>query len=512
MNHTKIFISHTTRDNRDHILAQKLAAGLRERGLQVWIAPDNIPVGSEWEPEIISGILKESTHFLVILSSASVASEWVQREIGLAKQRRRQDACYIILPLFVGKLDLYPESDFIDRFQRVPFRDSLSAQLEEVTKGIDLRPVVPDRYSQLTENFVGRVYVFSAIKRFLERHSNGYFTIIGDPGEGKSAILAEYVRQNGCVAHFNVRAQGINRIEQCLKSIGTQVVARYGLSCGMPPADPTEFGKYWETLFKQVSEKLGQNDQMVIAIDALDEVDMTGHPIGANILFLPRYLPERIYLVMAQRRINLPFVVQAPHEVLDLMDHRDSSLNDIQIYIRQATKREKLRNWILKQSLDIEEFVATLAQKSEYNFMYLRYVMPEIESGAYNDLSIEKLPIGLQGYYNDHWERMGMTADPLPRTKIRILFILAELRRPVSRQLITEFAKEDPITVQHVLNQWREFLHEIVVEGQKRYSVYHSSFLDFLHRKDIVKAAGETIEGIHQAIADDLWRSLKDNG
>jgi len=30
----------------------------------------------------------------------------------------------------------------------------------------------------------------------------GYFTIEGDPGAGKSAILAEYVRRTGCIAHF----------------------------------------------------------------------------------------------------------------------------------------------------------------------------------------------------------------------------------------------------------------------------------------------------------------------
>lgn len=138
-----VFISHTTSDKRDHILAKNLADGLCKSGSQVWIAPDNIPVGSEWKQEIVSSIMKKSTHFLVILSSASITSEWVQKEIGLAKQRRGQDSCFIILPLFVGTLDLYPGSDFIDLFQRVPFRDNPSDQLEEVIKGLYPRPIVP---------------------------------------------------------------------------------------------------------------------------------------------------------------------------------------------------------------------------------------------------------------------------------------------------------------------------------------------------------------------------------
>jgi hypothetical protein len=42
-----------------------------------------------------------------------------------------------------------------------------------------------------TEGFVGREYVFDAIQAFIQDNKKGYFTIIGDPGQGKSAILAK---------------------------------------------------------------------------------------------------------------------------------------------------------------------------------------------------------------------------------------------------------------------------------------------------------------------------------
>ncbi|MEH2246602.1 ATP-binding protein [Nostoc sp.] len=44
-----------------------------------------------------------------------------------------------------------------------------------------------------SHNFVGREFVLTAINNFLHRHNQGYFTIIGVPGSGKSAILAKYV-------------------------------------------------------------------------------------------------------------------------------------------------------------------------------------------------------------------------------------------------------------------------------------------------------------------------------
>src|SRR5262249_965848 len=41
----RVFISHTTRDQRDRALAHYIAAGLEARGARVWIAPESIPPG-----------------------------------------------------------------------------------------------------------------------------------------------------------------------------------------------------------------------------------------------------------------------------------------------------------------------------------------------------------------------------------------------------------------------------------------------------------------------------------
>jgi hypothetical protein len=63
--------------------------------------------------------------------------------------------------------------------------------------------------------------------------------------------------------------------------------------------------------------------------------------------------------------------------------------------------------------------------------------------------------------------------------------------------------------VQEVLDGWDQFVREQLREdGMKLYSICHASFRDFLHRKDIVQAAGVTLEGIHGLIAGDLWNSL----
>ena len=129
-----------------------------------------------------------------------------------------------------------------------------------------------------------------------------------------------------------------------------------------------------------------------------------------------------------------------------------------------------------------------------------------MEHGAYRNRDIEGIPSGLQNYYEDHWRRMGMMSRPLPRTKLKIIYVLCETKKPVSCELLADFAGEDAVTVQDVLDEWRQFMDVLTVDGRPRYSVYHSSFRDFLHRKEIVGLAKVTLKGINRLISKSLMR------
>jgi serine/threonine-protein kinase len=360
-----------------------------------------------------------------------------------------------------------------------------------------------------TEGFVGREYVFEAIQTFIQENKKGYFTIIGDPGQGKSAILAKYVQDTGCIAHFNIELQGPNRADQFLESVCHQLVARYQLPYDPLPSNATLDGEFLGHLLDEVAPK--RNGQpVVIAVDALDEVD-SGSYRDANILYLPPHLPDGVYFIMTRRRgVEVPFTTYAPNQIISLLDYEIDSQRDVRLYIQNRVDgSEKLRQQIDERQETTIVFTDKIADKSENNFIYLRYVLQDIEKGLYKDLSLESFPQGLQGYYDFHWRRMGMTANPLPENKIKIVFILAEVKQPVSRQQICDFSGEDALTVQLVLNEWKEFLRELLKENQKHYSVYHASFRDFLYRKDILEETGLTIPGIHLLIAKDLLNKWK---
>lgn len=513
----RVFVSHTTQDQRDLDLAQKITHGLELRGVKTWIAPASIPVGEKWERELVSGVMEQATHFFVILSAASIQAEWVLKEIEMAQNRYDRDEDFVIIPLITGNLGEFPHKKFLSKFQHISYDENLRVMMEQLAKAMGLRPATSNnfiaRIDELTQDFVGRDYVFDAIQSMLNKHNKGYFRLEGDPGVGKSAIMAELVSRTGYISHFIFQAQGINTTGHFLESTCTQLINRYDLPYPELPQDAIKDGAFLDRLLKEASEKLVPGEKLVIVVDALDELDQSSQIALGNILYLPTALPEHTYIILSSRPIPFKLNTTQHVETYDLMQLMTESREDIKVYLGKMTADPEISAWIKQNGIDEPEFIKILAEKSENNFMYLKYVIGDIRNHRYEDLTIAELPQGLERYYEIQWERMGMNQKPLPEARIHIVYVLCEARQPVSRELIADFSKQDELGVQSVLDDWGQFLREQYEEGERYFSLYHTSFRDFLHRKDIVQAAGVTIEGINDLIADNLmqtWKSMKD--
>lgn len=359
-----------------------------------------------------------------------------------------------------------------------------------------------------TQEFLGREFVFNAIEEFCRRQANGYFIIEADPGVGKSALLARYVQQTGCLAYFNILSENRTSTEDFLKNICEQLMTRYGLAYDLPlHPDNTRNGNF---LSKLLTEAAAKTDRLVIAVDALDEVDLSTQNSRANVLYLPENLPKGVYFILTKRPEFFPFVVSAPQQEFDMMSDKyyQANLEDIRRFIRYRCQREPIQRWLTAQGVTEAEFIDFLAENSESNFMYLKYVLDDIEKGRYADLNLANLPKGLEQYYEQHWRRMGMVTRPLPRTKLKIIYLLSKTCKPVSCDLLADFAEEDPLTVQEVLEDWEQFLRHRIVEDNEVYSIYHKSFQDFLFKRRTVQKAGISLRDIEQAIVDNLWAGL----
>lgn len=162
----------------------------------------------------------------------------------------------------------------------------------------------------------------------------------------------------------------------------------------------------------------------------------------------------------------------------------------------------------MSKHVHAESFVQALAEKSQCNFMYVFYVLHDVECSKYTDLTFMGLPAGLANYYQMHWERMGMLRQPVDRSRLNVLYSLSQVRIPVSRTLLANFSCLDDITTQTILDEWAQFLHRQVVDGEARWSIYHPSFADFLERADIVQAAGISLSKIHHTISEKLLQDI----
>src|SRR4028119_535580 len=334
-------------------------------------------------------------------------------------------------------------------------------------------PVVapyPEEFISIIEEkirrFCGRQFVFETFQQFITENPHGYFTIVGDAGMGKSSIVAKYVSEHKSPCYFNILVERRNRPELFLKSIRRQLIDRYQL----PNSEDADL----PTLLAKVAGKLTAGDRLVIAIDALDEVEQEP---GGNLLHLPKNLPNHVYFMLTRRPYHLGkkrLLVDVPEKELDLIDEKYVNFNqeDIKEYIRFVINtdpdyKDGLKNWIQTRKVPDTTFVEEVANKSENNFMYLRYVLPAIAKGDYNDLSLRQLPDGLQEYYQNHWVRMGIDAKPGQLMEI-VLYILLEIGPPISCEMIAGIAKEDKCDVKAVLDEWVEYLKKQNVRSEER--------------------------------------------
>ncbi|GAX39501.1 hypothetical protein NIES4075_04570 [Tolypothrix sp. NIES-4075] len=270
-----------------------------------------------------------------------------------------------------------------------------------------------------SQHFIDRTFIFTAFNEFLHHHNRGYFTIVGVPGSGKSAILAKYVTENSNVVYYNAQVEGKNRAEEFLKDVCQQIVETFHETSLHPiPDNATEGSWFLSLLLQKISDKLEPPQRLIIAIDALDAIDRNSQPLGTNLFYLPRYLPNGIYFILTRRpfkREKSGLLIEVPSQILDLSEYSEQNWDDVPSYIQhwQKMKQEGLSDVALK---------------------VLRVLTSASKGG-------------------------------------------------ISASAIAQIINEDEYEVEEVLENWLEFLVQQRIDTKTNYSFYHPSFRNWLAEK-----------------------------
>ena len=99
-----VFLSHS---HQDKPFARRLAAELRHHGHIVWIDEAEILVGDSLVRKIEEGLDKVD-YVVAVLSKASIASEWVRKELEAAMNREIGAKQVVVLPVLLEDADLPP--------------------------------------------------------------------------------------------------------------------------------------------------------------------------------------------------------------------------------------------------------------------------------------------------------------------------------------------------------------------------------------------------------------------
>jgi TIR domain len=89
------FISYSA---KDQVFAKRLHADMQDRGVRCWFAPHDLPIGTKtWDA--IDEAIRVRDKLLLILSKASIASEWVEDEVNKAYAEERSRKEIVLFPV-----------------------------------------------------------------------------------------------------------------------------------------------------------------------------------------------------------------------------------------------------------------------------------------------------------------------------------------------------------------------------------------------------------------------------
>lgn len=337
------------------------------------------------------------------------------------------------------------------------------------------------------DSFVGRKWLEKQLDEFLENNDRGTFEIEGEAGIGKTAYLAHLVRRRGYIHHFVELAPGSEGISIALRNLSAQLITAWELdphlSAGVLPNAATRPDFLQNLIFEAADKRDRHNpdEKIVIVVDALDEA---GAPYRQNVLGLPRTLPTGTYLIVSHRPGQIALRIDGPRELIRIQSSNRHNVDDIDLFLRSAVSQKELANILSGKGVDKEVFIQTLQERCRGLWIYLIYLIQEIEDGKLSVSNLDAIPNGLTRYYIEYWSRWRTEdTDRWFEAILPLISGLAAAREAVTLTELIDWLGLQKSHESHLRVLLQEHLRAFVtiVKGkQTRYRLYHATLRDFI--------------------------------
>jgi len=362
------------------------------------------------------------------------------------------------------------------------------------------------RIEELTETFKGRLTERAAIKKFVTTKQKGFLSIQGNPGIGKSALIAQVYKD---LANSEEKLP-IQLVEYFIRRGTPQAEVSYLINYLLKKTDElfpagkeirAEGQTNWE-LQQQLYNKwiaFGQTEspfKIIFLIDGLDE------GVENDIVkYLPRETFKNILFMYGSRpggHQHLDkFWGELPIEHHQKIELGGLSKEDIRALLYEVANKyeiDKDSSWI-----------DYLQKRSEGNPLYLKLLCNAIEEGSIAINDENALPEKIDDYYKAILQRYAQMPDG--DHLLNSLFVFAAARDYLTPMHLSEILGFGPATQTNVMSTLVEVLYENpITENVLDYQLFHESLREYLKKDratEVAKAEHKIIEFCER------WKTLE---
>ena len=489
----RLFLSYGRRDAE--ALAARLEVDLAAAGFSVFRDRPGLRPGEAWD-EALGRAIAASDVLISLLSPHAVRTaadldnegnrdSVCLDEIALADRLGKRIVPLLASPCRVPMLIARLHQIDFTNWQTLPGvydagRTQLLATLVEpaavaapIDSGWDFGPLI----RRLSEGFVGRNWLFAEVEAWLDGVDSAPLLLLGEPGIGKSAFLAELVRREGgrsivAWSFFQAATPATRQAWRFVRelaallarhvpllaaALGAPVIARELTedACRLDPVSAFERG-----LVTPLAGLVPPGRNFAVALDALDEAAQApGGGVAVTTLLTDwnRRMPPWLRLLATSRPDPTALRGLAEARTLRLAAEDERNLADVASF--------------LSGGLPGQPVAAAVAARSEGNFLYAREAMGAIAAGA----APEMLPRGLPGLYARFLERAFPSAEAYAPAA-RILAVMLAVEEPLRSATLAEIAGLTPRAARAALDGLAGFL----VDEASGPSLHHWTLAEWL--------------------------------
>lgn len=356
-----------------------------------------------------------------------------------------------------------------------------------------------DYVEELVESFQGRQEEQDTVRHFIETQTSGFFFLFGNPGIGKSALLAKILKDYKYKASIEIKKpftfieffirRNSSSIEKFLDSLNQQLESVFLTKIPIGSTIEEKHSNLHDRLLYISQQR--KNGKVIICIDGLDE--------GIQSQLLP-YVNTQTYQ-------NILFIYSSrPVENVEQLYHRIHPIDKQKITLN-GLSTEEIRGLLFKVTNKYEiihypDYIKTILDKSKGNPLYLKLLCSEIESNNHSLYQIDQLPSKIEDFYDEIITRF--RKESYGNEVLSTIYVLAKAKDFLSSkhlQLIAGFTDS-------VMAEVFSTLQEVLIENPNEsysYQLFHDSFREYLE----VKKKDNLVEAeIQLAKFCAQWKSL----